>query len=110
MLQVNDLPYTFKHTKQFERSIRAPIGPHWNTALTVKNLTLPKVSTKMGTIIEPISAADVFEDEDKEQKGSAPEKRGKRKADIMLDNGPQGKKRYRNKQKGKQKGKKLNKN
>ena len=110
MLQVNDLPYTFKHTKQFERSIRAPIGPHWNTALTVKNLTLPKVSTKMGTIIEPISAADVFEDKDKEKKGGAPEKRGKRKADIMLDDGSQGKKRHKNKQKGKEKGKKFNKN
>ncbi|XP_072035678.1 LOW QUALITY PROTEIN: U3 small nucleolar RNA-associated protein 14 homolog A-like [Amphiura filiformis] len=103
MHQVNDLPSTFTHTKQFERTIRAPIGSHWNTALTVKSLTTPKVSTKLGTVIEPISAADVFEDKEKKKKRDRSDdgKGGKRKADIMLDDSPQKKKRQRNRQKGK---------
>ncbi len=95
------------HPKQFERTIRAPIGSHWNTALTVKSLTVPKVATKMGTVIEPINAADVFEKEKKKRDESADGKRGKRKADIMLDDGPQKKKR--NRRKGKKNTKQNNK-
>uniref|UniRef100_A0A672PR14 U3 small nucleolar RNA-associated protein 14 homolog A-like n=1 Tax=Sinocyclocheilus grahami TaxID=75366 RepID=A0A672PR14_SINGR len=52
--QVSQLPFPFQNTAQFESSIRTPIGPTWNTQSVVKNMTKPKVITKMGAIIEPM--------------------------------------------------------
>ena len=52
--QVSSLPYPYTSQTQFERSIRNPVGPQWNTATAVKELTRPKVSTLPGVIIDPI--------------------------------------------------------
>uniref|UniRef100_A0A671KF67 U3 small nucleolar RNA-associated protein 14 homolog A-like n=1 Tax=Sinocyclocheilus anshuiensis TaxID=1608454 RepID=A0A671KF67_9TELE len=56
--QVSQLPFPFQNTAQFESSIRTPIGPTWNTQSVVKNMTKPKVITKMGAIIEPMVKED----------------------------------------------------
>ncbi|XP_039621976.1 U3 small nucleolar RNA-associated protein 14 homolog A isoform X1 [Polypterus senegalus] len=53
--QVADLPYPFENPSQFERTIRCPIGSAWNTQRSFQKLTAPKVTTKMGAIIDPIS-------------------------------------------------------
>ncbi|XP_033113313.1 U3 small nucleolar RNA-associated protein 14 homolog A-like [Anneissia japonica] len=62
MHQVNSLPFPFNSAQQFEANIRAPIGNTWNTEAVVKKLIKPKIATKVGTIIEPLSEADAFKD------------------------------------------------
>ncbi|XP_067903669.1 U3 small nucleolar RNA-associated protein 14 homolog A isoform X2 [Heterodontus francisci] len=66
--QVNELPFPFAHRNQFEKSICAPIGNTWNTERATQKLTMPKIVTKLGAIIEPISEEDVFQDEKKSVK------------------------------------------
>ncbi|KAG8433507.1 hypothetical protein GDO86_017698 [Hymenochirus boettgeri] len=58
--QVNHLPYPFGNHKNFESSIRAPIGSTWNTQKSFHKLTAPKIITKKGHIIEPITR-DAFQ-------------------------------------------------
>ncbi|XP_072361476.1 U3 small nucleolar RNA-associated protein 14 homolog A isoform X1 [Scyliorhinus torazame] len=60
--QVNQLPFPFSHRNQFEKSICAPIGNTWNTERATQKLTMPKIVTKMGTIIAPISEDDLLQD------------------------------------------------
>ncbi|XP_060105106.1 U3 small nucleolar RNA-associated protein 14 homolog A [Heteronotia binoei] len=56
--QVNQLPFPFENTQQFERSIQAPTGSTWNTQRAFQRLTAPRVITVPGHIIPPISAED----------------------------------------------------
>ncbi|NXS50556.1 UT14A protein, partial [Balaeniceps rex] len=57
--QVSELPFPFERHQQFEQSIRAPVGPTWNTQRAFQKLTAPHVITRAGHIIQPISAEDV---------------------------------------------------
>lgn len=52
---VSDLPFPFKTVKDFEASIRAPIGNTFVTETAFRKLTLPAIKTKMGAIIEPLN-------------------------------------------------------
>ncbi|XP_014225952.1 U3 small nucleolar RNA-associated protein 14 homolog A [Trichogramma pretiosum] len=52
---VNDLPFPYNAVKDFEASIRAPIGREFVPEKTFTKLTLPHVKTKMGKIIEPMT-------------------------------------------------------
>ena len=70
-VQVNQLPFPFNSPEQFQSSVRAPIGSTWNTPSTVKQLTAPKVTTKVGTVIQPITAVETFK------------KKGKRKGENL---------------------------
>ena len=54
--QVSSVPHPYGSHVQFERSMRNPVGKHWNTGTTVNQLTKPRVETLIGTIIEPIKA------------------------------------------------------
>ncbi|XP_069841755.1 U3 small nucleolar RNA-associated protein 14 homolog A [Dendropsophus ebraccatus] len=58
--QVNELPFPFNNRQSFESSIRAPVGNTWNTESAFQKLTTPRVITKRGHIIEPITE-DVFQ-------------------------------------------------
>ncbi|XP_043913095.1 U3 small nucleolar RNA-associated protein 14 homolog A-like [Protopterus annectens] len=58
--QVSELPFPFESRQQFERSLQAPIGNTWNTQRAVQKLTAPKVITKLGCIIDPISEHVTF--------------------------------------------------
>lgn len=71
-LQVSAVPHPFGSHVQFERSVRNPVGKHWNTGTTVNQLIKPRVSTLIGAIIEPIKAT-------KEIKRRKPEDRKKKK-------------------------------
>ncbi|KAF5390809.1 hypothetical protein D9757_004426 [Collybiopsis confluens] len=51
---VNDLPYPYTSTAQFDRRMQQPLGPEWNTRVGFQRGTLPKVVKKMGTVIEPL--------------------------------------------------------
>ncbi|NXI77447.1 UT14B protein, partial [Rhipidura dahli] len=57
--QVSELPFPFERPQQFEQSIRTPVGPTWNTQRSFQKLTAPRVITRIGHIIQPISAEDV---------------------------------------------------
>ncbi|NXV50913.1 UT14A protein, partial [Uria aalge] len=57
--QVSELPFPFEKYQQFEQSIRMPVGPTWNTQRAFQKLTAPRVITRAGHIIQPISAEDV---------------------------------------------------
>ncbi|NXN45125.1 UT14A protein, partial [Rhinoptilus africanus] len=57
--QVSELPFPFERHQQFEQSIRMPVGATWNTQRAFQKLTLPRVITRAGHIIQPISAEDV---------------------------------------------------
>ncbi|NXS99384.1 UT14A protein, partial [Jacana jacana] len=59
--QVNELPFPFEQHQQFEQSIRMPLGPTWNTQRAFQKLTAPRVITRAGHIIQPISPEDVPE-------------------------------------------------
>ncbi|XP_029463270.1 U3 small nucleolar RNA-associated protein 14 homolog A-like [Rhinatrema bivittatum] len=58
--QVNELPFPFASCQQFESSVRAPIGATWNTQRAFQQLTAPRIITRPGHIIAPISKEDVF--------------------------------------------------
>ncbi|XP_047457549.1 U3 small nucleolar RNA-associated protein 14 homolog A [Mugil cephalus] len=53
--QVNVLPFPFENHTQFESTLRCPLGRTWNTEQTVRKMTKPKVVTKVGAIIEPMT-------------------------------------------------------
>ncbi|NXT59303.1 UT14A protein, partial [Pluvianellus socialis] len=57
--QVNELPFPFERHQQFEQSIRTPVGSTWNTQRAFQKLTAPRVITRAGHIIQPLSAEDV---------------------------------------------------
>lgn len=57
--QVSELPFPFERHQQFEQSMRTPVGPNWNTQRAFQKLTAPRVITRAGHIIQPISAEDV---------------------------------------------------
>ncbi|NXS84282.1 UT14A protein, partial [Erpornis zantholeuca] len=57
--QVSELPFPFERHQQFEQSVRTPVGPTWNTQRSFQKLTAPRVITRAGHIIQPISAEDV---------------------------------------------------
>ncbi|XP_038604247.1 U3 small nucleolar RNA-associated protein 14 homolog A isoform X3 [Tachyglossus aculeatus] len=56
--QVNQLPFPFIHHQHFEKTIQTPVGTTWNTQRAFQKLTIPRVVTKPGHIIEPISAEE----------------------------------------------------
>ncbi|XP_055692785.1 U3 small nucleolar RNA-associated protein 14 homolog A isoform X2 [Lutzomyia longipalpis] len=51
---VRDLPYPFTSVRDFEASIRAPVGRTFVPETAHRVLTKPNLVTKMGTIIEPM--------------------------------------------------------
>ncbi|KFW05711.1 U3 small nucleolar RNA-associated protein 14 A, partial [Fulmarus glacialis] len=57
--QVSELPFPFERHQQFEQSIRTPVGPTWNTQRAFQKLTAPRIITRAGHIIQPISAEDI---------------------------------------------------
>lgn len=52
---VNDLPYPFTTVKDFEASIRAPLGRTFIPENAHSRLIQPTVNTKLGQVIEPMS-------------------------------------------------------
>lgn len=53
--QVSEVPFPFKTVKDFEASIRAPIGSTFVPEVPHRRMIRPAVKTLMGTIIEPMS-------------------------------------------------------
>ncbi|KOC63956.1 U3 small nucleolar RNA-associated protein 14 like protein A [Habropoda laboriosa] len=53
--QVNELPHPFKSVKDYEASIRMPIGRNFIPENSHRKLIEPTVKTRMGKIIEPMN-------------------------------------------------------
>lgn len=53
--QVNNLPFPYTSKEQFERTLAAPIGSTWNPPSVFKDNIRPKVSTVIGTYINPMN-------------------------------------------------------
>ncbi|KAK4874141.1 hypothetical protein RN001_013501 [Aquatica leii] len=52
---VSEVPFPFKTVKDFEASIRAPIGNTFVPETAYRRMIRPAVKTKMGAIIQPLS-------------------------------------------------------
>ncbi|PVV01089.1 hypothetical protein BB560_004507 [Smittium megazygosporum] len=49
------LPFPYNQASHYNINMSAPVGPEWNTASAVRKLVKPRVITKMGKIIQPLS-------------------------------------------------------
>lgn len=50
-----DLPYPYTSVRQFEQKMAQPTGAEWNTRGSVKEVTTPRVLTKPGMVIKPVT-------------------------------------------------------
>eukprot|EP00949_MAST-11_sp_MAST-11-sp1_P005207 g5207.t1 len=57
---VEKTPYMFGSKDQYERSMRQPLGPEWNTMDAHSELSRPEVITRMGTIIDPVKMPEGY--------------------------------------------------
>jgi len=55
--QVAAVPFPYTNKVEFERSIRQPIGGHWNTPSVYQKLIEPKVRVVPGVNIDPMKAS-----------------------------------------------------
>lgn len=51
---IEDTPFPYENRKHYERTLDMPIGKEWNTTSKFQENIIPRVSTKMGKIIDPI--------------------------------------------------------
>lgn len=51
---MNELPFPFTSVKDFEASIRAPVGNTWIPETAHRKLIAPSIVTSLGTVIEPM--------------------------------------------------------
>ncbi|WLF78725.1 hypothetical protein PVL30_002467 [Lodderomyces elongisporus] len=54
--QARDVPYPFETREQYERSLQMPVGQEWTSRATHQRLTMPRVVTKQGMVIDPLKA------------------------------------------------------
>ncbi|KAK4326679.1 hypothetical protein Pmani_002837 [Petrolisthes manimaculis] len=59
-VMVSDLPYPFKSVKDFEASVRAPVGRMFIPEAAHQRMTQPALTTKMGTVIEPMTEDELL--------------------------------------------------
>ena len=57
--RVTQLPNEFSTQQQYERAISHPLGPDWNTLSSHKQITQPRIVTKSGLVIEPLTAPKI---------------------------------------------------
>ena len=55
------MPHPYKNRSVFEREMRQPIGPQWNSVRSFKNMIKPSESVLDGHIIEPMTAPKGFD-------------------------------------------------
>jgi len=52
--KTESVPRLFESREAYERSLRNPLGKDWNTLSMHKAMTKPKITTRTGTVIDPI--------------------------------------------------------
>ena len=110
LLQVNELPFPFKNTYQFERSIRAPLGKTWNPETAYKELVKPKVVTSIGKIIAPIDKSEVDKDAKKSKDIKAEFKDSKNEDTNKSGNESKNKRPHQNRKQNESKNKRQHQN
>jgi U3 small nucleolar RNA-associated protein 14 len=53
-LKLAQVPYPFTSRAQYERAMRQPLGPEWNTTQSVRDLNKKEVLTRAGASIAPL--------------------------------------------------------
>ncbi|KAL1464603.1 hypothetical protein WDU94_004233 [Cyamophila willieti] len=56
---VDGVPHPFNSVKEYEASLRTPLGREWVPELAHRTLTKPAIRTKLGAVIEPIDYESV---------------------------------------------------
>lgn len=54
--QSSDVPYPYETREQYERALRMPVGQAWTSKETHQKLTMPRIITKQGSVIDPLKA------------------------------------------------------
>lgn len=54
--QSSAVPFPYESREQYERALRMPVGQEWTSRDTHQKLTMPRVITKQGTVIDPLKA------------------------------------------------------
>ncbi|XP_053978381.1 U3 small nucleolar RNA-associated protein 14 homolog A [Hylaeus volcanicus] len=75
--QVTELPYPFTSVKDYEASLRMPIGRNFVPENAHRKLIEPSVKTSMGKIIEPMSEDVLVNQERKKQQSIIKKKKNK---------------------------------
>ena len=57
---VKQAPHQFDSREQYERSIRNPVGPEWNTSDAHARMTRPKMIVRGGNVIVPIKMPTMY--------------------------------------------------
>ncbi|XP_053732222.1 U3 small nucleolar RNA-associated protein 14 homolog A [Synchiropus splendidus] len=68
--QVSMLPFPFIDHAHFESTMRSPLGRTWNTERSVRKMTAPRVVTRPGRIIEPMSRDQLQEPKHQREGGT----------------------------------------
>ena len=76
--QVNELPYPFSSVKDYEASIRMPIGRNFVSENAHRKLIEPSVKTHMGKIIEPMNEDILVKKNNKENRKFIPKRINKK--------------------------------
>ena len=56
---VNNVPFPFRSSEQYESMMRNPMGKEWNTHSTHQKLVKPRISTKKGAVIDPLKFSKI---------------------------------------------------
>ncbi|CUM57672.1 unnamed protein product [Debaryomyces tyrocola] len=54
--QSSGVPFPYESREQYERALRMPVGQEWTSRETHQKLTMPRIITKQGTVIDPLKA------------------------------------------------------
>ena len=60
-IQVRRLPHPYKNRSVFEREMRQPIGPQWNSIRSFREMIKPNCTLVDGKVIEPMVAPKGFD-------------------------------------------------
>lgn len=77
-LLVKSVPFPYKTREEYERAMRVPLGPQWNTSGGFAGLTRPELTAKTGQRIKPLHLTPAQEREWKEQQQKQ-QKQGRRR-------------------------------
>lgn len=54
--QSSGVPFPYESREQYERALRMPVGQEWTSRETHQKLTMPRIITKQGAVIDPLKA------------------------------------------------------
>ncbi|PWZ01828.1 Utp14-domain-containing protein [Testicularia cyperi] len=52
--RIRDLPHPYTSIAQYQAAMKNPLGPEWNTRIETQRLNMPRITKKVGKVIQPI--------------------------------------------------------